>query len=76
MSKFIEVTDHMGKKYLLNTQRILAADELDVKWAKNWKEDHDSPLLIASKLVVTGLNRGWDYNYVIETYDQIKAMLM
>lgn len=76
MSKFIEVTDGDGEKFILNTMQIESVWQCPESQAKRYAEVRS--LGVVPKTII-GMAPRLDTEptcYVVETYDQIKVMLM
>lgn len=76
MSKFIEVTTGKGEKYLLNISQIESAYRISEEGAKRYAEH--LKLQIIPCTILELVPRGDDATcyHIIETYEQIKAMLI
>jgi len=76
MSKFIEVTNCILEKFLVDVsgaiikQYIPSKDTEAIKLAYGWIT------IPSTTIIFNGGNIGIDKYHIIETYDQIKAMLM
>lgn len=76
MSKFIEVTDPMGQKIILNTNAIVSISAVDANYSVEYSGDNKFRYVTKCCIVVQLGNTGLDEWYVLETYDEMLDMLM
>lgn len=76
MSKFVEVTDPRGMKILLNTNAIISVSVVDVNYSVEYSGDNKFKYVPQCCIVVQLGNNDLDEWYVLEDYNELKAMLM
>lgn len=76
MSKFIEVTNGFGIRYLLNTQQIEIIRPETAEWIKVWAKQNSMCETPTTSITMAGHGQDEPNHYIVETYEQIKAMLM
>jgi len=76
MSKFIELTTGRDEKFLINVESIEQICKLDKDWASGYAVHREFFNDITSVVYTTPHIDLDNTQYVVETYDQIKTMLM
>ena len=76
MCKFIEVSNPKGETILVNTSAIISVSDVSANWGVEFAGERQFKYVPSSCIVVTKDESVLDDWYVLETYDQIKAMLI
>lgn len=76
MSKFIEVTGPDGHKDIINTKFITNVCQVHISDKKIIEEDSHCILPVNTTLGFHKDFRNYKSAHIVETYEQIKAMLM
>lgn len=76
MSKFIEVTDPKGQRIMVNTSSIVSVSDVHGNWGVEFAGDNNFKYVPSACLVVNhsdSISVDW---FVLETYEEIKLMVV